>query len=107
MLPVRDHAYRERFVPVPLTVEVAEGNGPAKRRDIDGERVGQLYPPLQSRTMGNQYVNAATSVILSDHPTDNVGAPTVFRVVYRQLCIPTGVLQRIKSNRTGSLLRPP
>ena len=70
--------------------------------------VGQPHPPLQSHTVVIRYVNASISVIPSDHPTDNVGASTAFQIVYRQLCIPARalnrVLQRMKSNRAGSIL---
>ena len=97
------------FGPVPRTVEVSEGSGPAERKDIDGERVGQPHPPLQSHTIGIRYVNTAISVIPPDHPTDNVGTSTAFQIVYRQLCIPARALNRalqwMESNRAGSLLR--
>ena len=43
-------SHRKRLVPAPRAVEVPEGSGPAERKDIDGERVGQLYNPVRWET---------------------------------------------------------
>jgi len=101
--------------PRSVEVEVAEGSGPAERKDIDGENVERLDPFSSTTSIPRDGKSDSTCTrpcqLLSLTTPQATRVHLLFLFVYQQLCVMTRAvnrtLPRMKQNRTGSLLRLP